>query len=216
MDNLGLTLIIVLGVLGFVILMISLKRRKIKDAALVEYCNDKGYSYNKTKEQSLSTITITGDDFILKSTMAAQQNPASDETGWESNTRWTLTKTDTRRPAFALGSIPSNTDWDSLPDMVKKMAIQKLMSESGLVLDPDEAQLIDTTGKSTFLLFEESPGKSYETVQRLRPFLSQWSDKQIIFIKSSPDKISLNITDYFIKNVDSLKKVFELTDNISQ
>ncbi len=218
MDDIKLTLIIILviGIVAAVFLFVYLKNKEIKDDELAEYCNNKGYSFNRTKDPALSTLNVEGDNFSLISIMKPLRNPALEEATYELNTKWSMKKTSGKEPAFALGSIPGNERWDMLPDLVKRMAIQKLAEESGLTLDPVKAQVVETTGKSTFLLFEESSGSSFEAVQRLRPFLSRWSPKQIIFIKSSPDEVSLNIANCYIKDADSLNKVLELAEAITQ
>ncbi len=216
MNDVKLTLIIIaiLSVISAVVFFVYMKNRQGKDAELNEYCLKMGYTCNKTKESLLSTLTVESENFVLESFMKALKNPAETSATYETGTKWKSKTQDSRRPVYVIGSIPFDGAWKEAPKSVKERAIQILKAESGFEFDPKQAQVIDVGGKSVFLLFEESPGASYGVVQRLKPLLKEWSKEQVIYIKSSPEEVVLQVHRYFVKDAEMLKKVLALANVI--
>lgn len=217
MDDLKLTIIIlvILGIISILILLVFFKKKQASDGALTDYCKSRNYSYEKNKNYSLTSVIIAGDGFSIHSTIKYDRNPTLDESRPVLNTNWRSSITDNERPSFVIGRITESNDWHALPEMVKVIAIQKLMSESGLKLEASKAQVISIEHDSVFLLFEELEGESNDVVQRIKPHLEKWPPKQTVYIKSTPDGLEINISDYFIKNVNTLQKVLELGEALS-
>ncbi|NLC96630.1 MAG: hypothetical protein GX675_03565 [Erysipelotrichaceae bacterium] len=206
-----LTIIVITGIVVTFILFNYVKNRKIKKEELEKFCLDNGYTFNMIKDSSKSVITISKDNIFLESVMSLHLDEESD---YEMFTRWISYESDDDRPVFVIGSIPIDSDWNNLPESLKNIAIKKIKDETGQNLNPESAKIIETDSKSTFLLFDETSNLSQKIIHKLKPQLSRWSNKHTIFIESNKDEIKLNIYNYFIENVDSLKKIFDLVDNL--
>ena len=204
--------IICTGALIVAIFLAVRARRQKKERALAEFCQSRGYSYNKVKEPLLTALNIEGDSFSMTSTMLSLRQEA--ETGsasWEKKTVWTSRVEDAYRPSFVLGSISAAGNWDRMPGWIKKAAVDKLMSESGLHFRAENARPLDTAGKSAFLLFEQASGESGGVIQRLTPLLNGWPAQFSLFIHSSPAEMRIQIAGCFIEDV--LVRVFIRTNS---
>lgn len=159
MSDLTLSLIIVL-IIGAVVVPLFLfigKRKKRKEQALADYCRERGYSFNRTREPLGVEIRVESDAFLLISKMEAAQrlNAPIGSSQWLKETTWTSSAGSDELPGFILGSVSAGGNWNALPDWMKDTVVQKLTGETGLVLDPARAQPIPINGKLGFLLLEE-------------------------------------------------------------
>lgn len=207
------TSIIVIACTGLVVGLVFLlarKRKQSNEQALEAYCQDNGYSYKSVREPLRVERSVEGASFKLISSMAAHYlNENSASTEWEKSTQITAQGAQDA-PSFVLGSVPAASNWDILPEWTKKAVIGKLMSESGIQLNPESAQYFPTTGKSAFLLFEQTPGASRNAMQQLLPLLDDWPTQFNLLIHSSPKEIRIHVGNCFIQDVALLDQLIRL------
>jgi len=207
----SIVVVVCVGVFIIAIFAVIRARKQKSEQALAEYCQSRGYSYNKLSEPLRTELRIEGDSFSLTSTMASLRHEAqTGSASWDKKTVWMTRGGNSARPSFALGSIPAAENWERLPDWIKHAAVEKLMSESGLVLQSGNVQPLRITEKSTFLLFEQMPGESRDAIQRLNPLLSEWPAQHKLIIRSGPAEIRIQLLDCFIKDADLLEKLIRL------
>lgn len=207
----SIVVVVCVGVFIIAIFAVIRARKQKSEQALAEYCQSRGYSCNKLSEPLRTELRIEGDSFSLTSTMASLRHEAqTGSASWDKKTVWMTRGGNSARPSFALGSIPAAENWERLPDWIKHAAVEKLMSESGLVLQSGNVQPLRITEKSTFLLFEQMPGESRDAIQRLNPLLSEWPAQHKLIIHSGPAEIRIQLLDCFIKDADLLEKLIRL------
>lgn len=199
------------GVVVIVVFAVTRARKQKNEQALAEYCQSRGYSYNKLEEPLRIELRIEGDSFSLTSTKASLRH--EEQTGsasWDKKTVWTTRNGSNAWSSFILGSVPAAGNWERLPDWIKNAAVEKLMSESGIILQSENAQPLRITEKLTFLLFEQMPGESRDAIHRLGPLLNEWPTQFKLVIHSGPAKIRIHITDCFIRDAAFLEKLIRL------
>lgn len=199
------------GVAAALIFLLAGRRKQSKERALEDYCRANGYSCSIVREPLRVDRHVEGASFTLISSMVSQRldgDTGSD--GWKKSTQLTVRCTrDT--PSFALGSVSAAGGWDRLPEWVKNAAVEKLANESGIRLCPGSARHLHTTGKSDFLLFEQTPGESRDAMQkRLSPLLDEWPVQHKLVIHSGPAEIRIHAADCFIQDAELLEKIIRL------
>lgn len=213
MSDLTISAIVILctGVLIGAIFYLTVTKKRKRESELAEYCQNHGYNCLKTEEPGFTEFTVEGDSFSLRSSQVMTQDEAvSESDSWNKETIWIRRGDDSARPSFALGGIPSARGWEKLPQQVKKIAVDNLSSRTGFSLDPANAQLVKTGGKSAFLLFEQNPGESGAALERLKPLLEEWPAQFTLFIHSSPETVRIHLANYFVRDVAMLEKVLRL------
>jgi len=213
MTDLMISIVVVVCVGVFIIAIFAVirARRQKNEQALAEYCQSRGYSYNKLREPLRVELRIEGDSFSLTSIMASLRH--EEQTGsasWDKKTVWATRGGNSAWSSFTLGSIPATGNWEQLPDWIKHAAMEKLMHESGIILQTGNVQPLHITGKSTYLLFEQIPGESRDTIQRLSPLLSEWPAQYKLVIHSGPAEIRIHVADCFIQDAELLEKLVRL------
>ncbi len=207
----SIVVVICVGVFIIALFVVIRARRRKNEQALAEYCQSRGYSYNKLKEPLRTELRIEGDSFSLTSTMVSLRH--EEQTGsasWDKNTEWTTRGGNSVWPSFTLGSVSAAGEWERLPDWVKHAAIEKLMRESGIIFQSVNAQPLYISGKSTFLLFEQISGESRNAIQRLSPLLNEWPAQFKLVIHSSPTEIRIYAAGCFIQDAELLEKLIRL------
>lgn len=213
MTDLMVSIIVVVcvGVVVIAIFAVIRARSNKNEQALAEYCQSRGYSYNKLREPLRTELRIEGALFSLTSIMASlRREEQTGSASWDKKTVWTTRGGNSARPSFTLGSVPAAENWERLPDWIKHAAMEKLMHESGIILQPGNVQPLHITGKSTFLLFEQIPGEGRDTIQRLSPLLSEWPPQFKLVIHSGPAEIRIQVADCFIQDAELLEKLIRL------
>lgn len=214
MSDITLSLIIILiaGAAAALVFLFVGKRKKKKEQALAYYCRERGYTFTRTKESIGVEIRVEGGTFLLVSKMTAAQrlNGPSGSSQWLRETTWTSNAGSCELPNFILGSISAGGDWDALPDWIRNAAIKKLISETGLMLDPARAQPVSTKGKARFLLFEETPGEGSAALQRIGSLLDSWPEQFILVVSSGPRGVLIRAVGLFIEDVSQLKLMLRL------
>lgn len=213
MPDLMISIVVALcvGALILVIFAVVNVRKREKVQALAEYCKNKAYSFKQTKAALSEEISVQSETFLLVSTMIGhRQEEATGSSAWEKKTVWKTRAKNSEWPSFILGSIPAAGDWDKLPDWMKLAALEKLMSENGIVLESEKAQTVKIDGKASYLLFEEHTGESREIIQKLLPLLNEWPAQFRLLIQSEPAETLIRVTDCYIQDADLLEKIIRL------
>lgn len=207
----SIIVIVCVGVIIIAVFAASHARKQKSEQALAEYCQSRGYSYNKLKEPLRVEIRIEGASFSLTSIMVSVRHDAQTGSGsWDKKTVFTTRDENSARPSFMLGSVSSAGDWEQLPDWVRHATIEKLMQEKGIAFQPGNVQPLHITEKSTFLLLEQTPGESSKIIQRLSPLLSEWPTRFKLVIHSRPAEIHIYAEDCFIQDAEVLEKIIQL------
>jgi len=205
--------IIVIACTGVVVALIFLlveKRKQSRERALEDYCRDNGYSYSMVREPLRIDRRVEGASFTLISSMVSQRlDGDTGSSGWRKSTQL-MVRCMQYAPSFTLGSVPDSGNWERLPDWIKHAAMEKLMHESGINLQSGNVQPLHITGKSTFLLFEQIPGESRDTIQKLSPLLNEWPAQYKLVMHSNPAEIYLQIANCFIQDAALLEKLIRL------
>lgn len=213
MSDLAITIIIILctGVLVFMIFSFTSSKKRRMENELKEYCNSHGYTYSRKDGNLRKEVIIEGDMFLLTSILTMTPDfSESDSQAHNQKTVWSTDKSNGAWPAFALGSISIAGNWADFSDSIKNSAIEMLMMETGQNFDTTNVRQVDSLGGKTYLLFEQMPGEGHNVIQKLKPFLNDWPKTSILFINCRPEKIYIQITDYFVKSTELLEKVLHL------
>lgn len=210
--TLSIMIILIACVAIALIFLFTGKRKKKKEQALAYYCRERGYTFTRTKESLGVEIRVEGGTFLLVSKMTAAQrlNGPSGSSQWLKETTWTSNAGSCELPNFILGSISAGGDWDALPDWIRNAAIKKLISETGLMLDPARAQPVSTKGKARFLLFEKAPGDGSAVLQRLGVLLDSWSEQFTLVVISGSQGLLIRTAGLFIEDVSQLELMHRL------
>ncbi|MEA5059910.1 MAG: hypothetical protein VB049_07725 [Candidatus Pelethousia sp.] len=206
----SIIVILCVGIVVALVFLLAGKRKQGMERALEEYCRDNGYSYSSVKKPLSVIRRVESASITLISSMASQHldaNTGSDS--WKKATQITV-HCARETPSFVLGSVPAAGNWASLPDWIKKAAVEKLANESGIQLSVESAQEFPTAGKAAFLLFEQTPGENRDAIQRLTPLLQDWPAQFNLVIHSSPKGIHIYAADCFIQTVALLDKLLRL------
>lgn len=212
MTDLTVSIIVIActGVAAALIFLLVGKQKQGRERALEDYCGANGYSCSIAKEPLRIDRRVVGASFTLISSMVSQRlDEDTGSSGWKKSTQLTARRVQDT-PSFALGSVPAAGNWDRLPEWIKKAAVEKLANESGIQLDLGSAQQLHTTGKSVFLLFEQTLGESRDAIQRLSPLLNEWPAQFKLVIHSGPAEIRIHVADCFIQDAALLEKLIRL------
>lgn len=212
MTDLTVSIIVIActGVTAALIFLLVGKRKQNRERAIEDYCRANGYSCSIAREPLRIDRCVEGASFALISSMVSQRLDENTGTsGWKKSTQLTVRYVQDA-PSFTLGSIPAAGNWEQLPDWIKHAEMEKLMHESGIILQCGNVQPLRITGKSTYLLFEQIPGESRDTIQRLSPLLSEWPAQHKLVIHSGPAEIRIHVADCFIQDAELLEKLVRL------
>lgn len=212
MTDLTVSIIVIActGVAAALIFLLVGKRKQSRERAIEDYCRAKGYSCSIARGPLRVDRRVEGASFTLISSMVSQRlDENTGSSGWKKSTQLTVRYVQDA-PSFTLGSVPAAESWEQLPDWIKHAAMEKLMHESGIILQPGNVQPLHITGKSTFLLFEQIPGESRDTIQRLSPLLREWPTQFKLVIHSGPAEIRIQVADCFIQDAELLERLVRL------
>ena len=213
MTDLMISIVVVVCIGVFIIAIfaaISARKRK-SEQALAEYCQSQGYSFNKLREPLRTELRIEGDSFLLTSIMASLHHEGqTGSASWHKKTVWMTRGENSAWSSFTLGSVPAAGSWEQLPDWIKHAVIEEFMRESGIVFQAENVQPLYVTEKSSFLLFEQLPGESRDTMQRLIPLLNEWPSQFKLVIHSNPVEIRIHVANCFIQDAALLEKLIRL------
>jgi hypothetical protein len=211
LSDLAVSLIVIggTGILLVFVFWLSAKSKRTKDKLLSDYCQSHGYSLSKKTGPLQTELRIEGKGFTLLSSMLSRrQETQTGSSSWEKQTLWKTLEAHQAWPTFVLGSVPTASNWNRLPDYVQNAAVAKLSQDFGFVCDAQKAQPLRIDGGPAFLLFEETQGESAAAIERLKPLLTDVQNQ--IVIQSSPEQISIRISGCFIRDAAAADRLIRL------
>lgn len=219
MADIALSLVIV-ALTGAVILLIFImvgRRRKAADKEVDTYCRERGYACSRSSFALGKELIIRGEGFTLKSKMVShRQEETTGSSAWEKETIWETRGPGGPWPDFILGSVSASPDWQSMPDLIRNTATQRLNRQTGSTYASSQGRIICRNKSIAFLLFENSPEASGVTTDKILPRLDAWQETGPLVIYSGAQGISIRLANHFIRDAAQLDRVISLGQACAQ
>lgn len=214
MTDIGLSLAVLGGiaVLAGVILLMSRRDARKREAALAGYCSEHGFCLATTKEPNARSIRVFTDDWRLTGSMRASASTAqSGSAEWERKTEWICTRQNPLRPVFALQVSNGATDFECLPDWVREAALAAIRSQIGESLQPlSSVRTAFCENGRCGVLFERENRSAESVMERLYAPLGEWCGGLPLYLECSPERARLTLTNVALKDAKELEAILRI------
>ena len=214
MDDLMLSLYVLLGTLLLAVLIFLLMRRAAsrREEALAAYCAQNGYRLTTLREATAREIRIEADGWQLISSMRARHNSGeSGNSGWRRETEWFCTKENLLRQTFALQLSEGAADFDRLPSWVRDAALAAVRLWLGDELKSlDSVRTVPFSGARTGVVFETAPQAADAALEPLRFALQSYHGALPLYLESSSARVRLHVPGAAINSAEEADQLLRV------
>lgn len=218
MDDLTLSLYVLLGaaLIAAIVLLLTRRAGKLREEALAAFCAQNGYRLTSSKEPTVKTICIEGDNWQMQSSMrAVVTSPDSGSSGWQRETEWICQSENPLRQTFALQLSAGSTDLDRLPPWVRDAALSAMRLLLGdWARELSSARTVFCEGGRAAVVFEPQPHAADAALERMRASLDQYRGALPLYLASSPTQIRLRLPDVWIDTAQEAEALLRLAKSL--
>ena len=218
MDNMTVSLYVLLGavVVAAIVFLLTRRAGRLREEALAAYCAQNSYRLTSSKEPTVKTIRIEGDNWQMRSSMrAVVSSPDSGSSGWQRETEWICQSENPLRQTFALQLSAGVTDLDRLPQWVRDAALGAMRAWLGdWARELSSVRTAFCEGGRTAVVFEQQAHAADAALEQMRVYLDQYRGALPLYLESSPAQLRLRLPDVLVDTAQEAEALLRLAKTL--